>query len=93
MRHPRFHGQVALSTGGDFGAQQFSQHLRIGQLLPGSGVQSVVQDFDGLLEAQGFQVLAGLFQGDHATPAATSWYTSRERRSTSPAGICTAMAS
>ena len=33
-------------------------------------------------------MLSGLFQGDHATPPATSSYTSRERRSTSAVGIC-----
>ena len=54
----------------------------------------VVQDLHGLLEAQGFQVLTGLFQGDYrAPPMAASSYSSRERRSTSPAGTCTATAS
>ena len=89
----RFTAEVAFPTSGDFHAQEFGQHLGIGQLLAGGGVQDVVQDFDGLLEAQGFEMLTSLFQGDHATPPATSSYTSRERRSTSAAGICTAMAS
>ena len=45
------------------------------------------------LGTQGIQVLAGLFQGDHRTPpAAASSYTSRERRSTSHTGACTATA-
>ena len=60
-----------------------SASISIGQLLAGGGVHRVVQDFDGL--TQTFQVLSGLFQGDHATPPATS-STSRERR-TSAVGI------
>ena len=93
MGHPGLGGEVALPAGSDLGAQQFGQHLGIGQLLVGGGVQGVVQDLDRLFEAQGFQVLTDLFQGDHATPPATSSYTSKERRSTSPAGTCTATAS
>ncbi len=93
MCHPGLGGEVALPPGSDLRAQQFGQHLGIGQLLAGGGVQGVVQDLNRLLEAQGFQMLAGLFQGDHAAPPATSSYTSRERRSTSPTGICTATAS
>ena len=60
--------QVPLPSGTHLGAQELGQHLRIGQLLVGRGVQGVVQDFDGLLETQGLQVLAGLFQGDHRAP-------------------------
>ncbi len=93
VRHPGLDGEVALPANGDFRAQQFGQHLGIGQLPVGGSVQGVVPYLDGLLEAQGFQVLTDLFQGDRATPPATSSYTSRERRSTSPAGICTATAS
>ena len=85
--------EVAFPTGGDFHAQQFGQHLRVRQLPVGRGVQGVVQDFHRLLETQGFQMLTSLFQGDHATPPATSSYTSKERRSTSPTGTCTATAS
>ena len=93
MRHPGLGGEVALPPGDHFGAQKFGQHLGVRQLPVGRGVQGVVQDFHCLLETQGFQMLAGLFQGDHATPPATSSYTSSERRSTSPTGICTATAS
>ena len=75
MGQPSTSGE-AFPTGGYLSS---CQHLGIGQLLADRGVQGVVQDFDGLLEAQGFQVLAHLFQGDHATPPATSSYTSRER--------------
>ena len=93
MGQPSSGGEVAFSPGGYLYAEQFGQHLRIGQLPTGGGVKGIVQDLHGLLEAQGFQVLARLFQSDHATPAAASSYTSRERRSTSPVGICTATAS
>ena len=93
MGQPGTSGEVAFPTGGYLHAEQFGQQLGIGQLPAGRGVQGVVQNLHGLLEAQGFQVLAHLFQGDHATPPATSSYTSSERRSTSPAGICTATAS
>ena len=93
MRQAGPSGEVSFPAGVHFNSQQFGQHLGIGQLLAGCGVQGVVQDLDGLLEAQGLQVLAGLFQGDHCTPpTAASSYTSRERRSTSPTGACTAIA-
>ena len=72
MGHLGLGDEIALPPGGDFGAQQFGQHLGIGQLPVGGGVQGVVQDFHRLLEAQGFQVLTSLFQCDHATPPATS---------------------
>ena len=87
-------GEVAFPSGGDFHPQKISQHLRIGQLLAGGGVQGIVQGLDGLLQPQGLQMLAGLLQGDHlAPPRAANSYTSRERRSTSPKGTCTATAS
>ena len=72
--HPGLGGEVALPAGGHFSAQQLGQHVGVGQLLVGRGVQRVVQDLDGLLEAQGLQVLAGLFQGDHRhrTPLAAA---------------------
>ena len=72
VSQPGSSGEIAFPAGADFGAQEFGQHLGIGQLLVGGGVQGIVQDFHRLLEAQGLQVLAGLFQGDHATPPATS---------------------
>ena len=61
---------MPFQTGGHLSTQQLFQDLRIGQLLAGRDVQSVVQDLDGLLESQGLQVLTGLFQGDgrHLAP-------------------------
>ena len=63
-------GEMPFQTGGYLSTQQLFQDLRIGQLLAGRDVQSVVQDLDGLLESQGLQVLTGLFQGDgrHLAP-------------------------
>ena len=61
-------GEIPLPSGFHLSAEQLLQHLRIGQLLGGGGVQGVVQDLHGLLEPQGFQMLAGLLQGDHAAP-------------------------
>ena len=60
--------EVALPSSLHLGAQQLFQHLWIGQLLAGGGVQGVVQDLDGLLEAEALQVLTGLLQGDHLAP-------------------------
>ena len=64
-------GEVAFPAGGDLGAQELGQHLGVGQSLVGRGVQSVVQDLQGLLETQGFHVLTGLLHGDHAAPPTT----------------------
>ena len=87
-------GEIPLPASINLDAQQLFQHLVIGQLLAGGGVQDVVQDLHGLLESKILQVLAGLLQCDHPAPAtAASSYTSRERSSTSPTGICTAIAS
>ena len=67
-------GDVALLADGHFSRPATGPaSSAIGQLLVGRGVQRVVQDLNGLLEARGLQVLAGLFQGDHrhlAPPAA-----------------------
>ena len=60
--------EVALAAGLHLGAQQLLQHLRVGQLLAGSGIEGVVQDLHGLLEAEALQVLACLLQGDHPAP-------------------------
>ena len=66
MGHPGLGGKVAFPAGGRFQPQQLGQHLGIGQVLVGSGVQGVVQSLNRLLESQGrLQVLTGLFQGDH----------------------------
>ena len=74
VRHSGLGGEVAFPAGGHLSAQQLCQHVGVGQLLVGRGVQGVVQDLDGLLEAQDLQVLAGLFQGDrrHSTPLAAA---------------------
>jgi len=93
MSQPGPSGEVAFPTGCDIDAQQFGQHHGIGQLRVGGGVQGVVQDVDRLLEAQCFQMLAGLFQGDNPTPPATNSYTFNEHRSTSPTRTRTATAS
>ena len=47
----------ALPPSGDLGSQQSGQHLWIGQLPAGCGVQGVVRDLHGLLEAESLQVL------------------------------------
>ena len=59
---------VAFSAGIHLCAQKLLQHLRVGELLAGVSIESVVQDPHGLLESQGLQVLAGLLQGDHGAP-------------------------
>ena len=73
MGHPGLGGEVAFPAGGHFQPQQLGQHLGIGQVLVGGGVQGVVQSLNRLLESQGLQVLTCLFQGDHRhrTPPAT----------------------
>ena len=74
MGHPGLGGKVAFPARGHLHAQQFGQHVSIGQLLAGGEIKSIVQDLHGLLEAQGLQVLTGLLQGNHRhrTPPAAS---------------------
>ena len=55
MGQPGTSGEVAFPTGGYLHAEQFGQQLGIGQLLAGRGVQGVVQNLHGLLEAQGLR--------------------------------------
>ena len=72
MRDPCPRGEIPLPARDHFNAQQAGQHLGVGQLLVGGGVQAIVQCLDGLLESQALQVLAGLFQGNHRSPPAAS---------------------
>ena len=61
-------GEVAFPPSSHLHPQQVGQHLRVGQLLAGGGVQGVVQGLDGLFQSQGLQVFASLFQRDHRVP-------------------------
>ena len=45
--------QVALPPSSHFHPQQVGQHLRVGQLLVGGGVQGVVRGLDGLFQSRG----------------------------------------
>ena len=44
MGQPGTSGEVAFPAGGYLHAEQFGQHLGIGQLLAGRGVQGVIQN-------------------------------------------------
>ena len=68
MRELGSRGEVALAASVDLHAQQLGEHLRVGQLLAGRRVQSVIERFGSLLEPQALQVLTSLLQGDHRTP-------------------------
>ena len=84
--HPCPGGQIPLSAGRHLDTQQVRQHVGVRHLLTGGRVESAVEHLDSLSQPQALHVLTRLLQGDHLTPpAAANSYTSRDRRSTSPA--------
>ena len=87
--------QVALKGEmGHLGPQQLLQHLRIGQQLAGSGVEGVVQDIGGPLEALGLEILARLLQGRSSGSSHDGQHVDVRRAPFHPpTGICTAIVS